>query len=126
MFKTVKKLKCLKVHLKKLAWKNGNVFENVINLREQVKEVQRKIDIDPENKELRKEECEVLKRYMEAMKDEEKLLFQKAKVNWLSMGTETMHFFISQLKVEDKGIGLRPLMMNKETGLKVWRLLSNL
>ncbi|GJR84402.1 RNA-directed DNA polymerase, eukaryota, reverse transcriptase zinc-binding domain protein [Tanacetum coccineum] len=34
MFKTVKKLRGLKKHLKKLAWKNGDVFENVKRLRE--------------------------------------------------------------------------------------------
>ncbi|GKE00282.1 hypothetical protein Tco_1388265 [Tanacetum coccineum] len=61
MFKTVKKLKGLKKDMKKLSWKNGDVFENV-KLREKQKE------------------------YVAAMKDEKKILYQKAKVKWLSVG----------------------------------------
>ncbi|GJR63143.1 hypothetical protein Tco_1505305 [Tanacetum coccineum] len=57
MFKMVNILKSLKGHLKKLAWKNGDIFENVIKLRNDFKDVQMKIDRDPDNKELRKKEC---------------------------------------------------------------------
>ncbi|GJY29498.1 RNA-directed DNA polymerase, eukaryota, reverse transcriptase zinc-binding domain protein [Tanacetum coccineum] len=82
MFKTIKSLKGLKKHLKQLAWRNGNIFENVNKLRDSVKEIQKKIDKDPNNHELRCEEEEVLKLYSEAIKDEEKFLFQKAKIKF--------------------------------------------
>ncbi|GJV18759.1 RNA-directed DNA polymerase, eukaryota, reverse transcriptase zinc-binding domain protein, partial [Tanacetum coccineum] len=82
MFKTVKSLKGLKKYLKQLAWRNGNIFENVNKLRDFVKEIQKNIVKDPNNHELRCEEAEVLKLYSEAMKDEKKILFQKAKIKW--------------------------------------------
>ncbi|GJW11212.1 RNA-directed DNA polymerase, eukaryota, reverse transcriptase zinc-binding domain protein [Tanacetum coccineum] len=40
MFKLTKKLKALKKPLKTLAWKNGNLFDNVKMLREKLKDVQ--------------------------------------------------------------------------------------
>ncbi|GJW99861.1 hypothetical protein Tco_0183775 [Tanacetum coccineum] len=83
MFKTVKKLKSLKKDLKKLTWKDGNIFDKVNSLKVQLKDVQTRIDKDPHDKELRLEESKFLNRYVEAMKDEEKLLFQKAKIKWL-------------------------------------------
>ncbi|GJT96041.1 RNA-directed DNA polymerase, eukaryota, reverse transcriptase zinc-binding domain protein [Tanacetum coccineum] len=79
MFKDVKSLKGLKKHLKQLAWRNGDIFEKVKKLRDSVKEIQMKIDKDPNNHELRCKEAEILKLYSEAMKDEEKILFQKSK-----------------------------------------------
>ncbi|GKA53311.1 RNA-directed DNA polymerase, eukaryota, reverse transcriptase zinc-binding domain protein [Tanacetum coccineum] len=81
MFKTVKKLKGLKGDMKKLAWKNMDVFENVVNLRDKLKNVQAKIDKDPHEKKLREEESVVLKEYVEAMKFKEKLLNHKNKIN---------------------------------------------
>ncbi|GKE00998.1 hypothetical protein Tco_1388981 [Tanacetum coccineum] len=83
MFKKVKKLKSLKKDLKKLTWKDGNIFDKVNSLKVQLKDVQTRIDKDPHDKELRLEERKFLNRYVEAMKDEEKLLFQKAKIKWL-------------------------------------------
>ncbi|GJW00228.1 RNA-directed DNA polymerase, eukaryota, reverse transcriptase zinc-binding domain protein [Tanacetum coccineum] len=55
---------------------------------EAVKDVQMKIDKEPNNHELRSEEAHVLKLYFEAMKDEEIFLFQKEKVKWLSVGVK--------------------------------------
>ncbi|PWA74759.1 RNA-directed DNA polymerase, eukaryota, Reverse transcriptase zinc-binding domain protein [Artemisia annua] len=98
MFKTVKKLKGIKKHMKELAWKNGDVFEKVINLRDALKQVQIKIDKDPDDKVLRQEESSILKEYVEAVKDEEKLLLQKSKVKWLSVGDRNNAFFHKTLK----------------------------
>ncbi|GKB65141.1 RNA-directed DNA polymerase, eukaryota, reverse transcriptase zinc-binding domain protein, partial [Tanacetum coccineum] len=44
MFKTVKKLKNLKSDLKKLTWKDGNVFDRVKILKVQLSKIQSKID----------------------------------------------------------------------------------
>ncbi|GJX24112.1 RNA-directed DNA polymerase, eukaryota, reverse transcriptase zinc-binding domain protein [Tanacetum coccineum] len=65
MFKTVKKLKNLKSDLKKLTWKDGNVFD---------------------------------RNYVKAIKDEEKLMYQKAKIKWLSFGDRNNAFFHKVLK----------------------------
>ncbi|GJS96055.1 RNA-directed DNA polymerase, eukaryota, reverse transcriptase zinc-binding domain protein [Tanacetum coccineum] len=98
MFKTVKNLKGLKKHLKQLAWCNGDVFENVKKLIEVVKDVQMKIDKDPNNHDLRSEDANVLKLYSEAMKDEEKIIVQKAKVKWLSVGDRNNAYFHKTIK----------------------------
>ncbi|GJX84964.1 RNA-directed DNA polymerase, eukaryota, reverse transcriptase zinc-binding domain protein [Tanacetum coccineum] len=68
MFKTVKKLKSLKKDLRRLAWENGNVFYRVKSLRNQLKE------------------------------DEEKILYQKAKIKWLSVGDRNNAYFHKILK----------------------------
>ncbi|GJX30663.1 RNA-directed DNA polymerase, eukaryota, reverse transcriptase zinc-binding domain protein [Tanacetum coccineum] len=44
MCKTVKSLKGLKKHMKQLAWKNGDVFENVRILTDSMKDIQQNID----------------------------------------------------------------------------------
>nr|GEX07717.1 hypothetical protein [Tanacetum cinerariifolium] len=98
MFKTVKKLRSLKRDLKKLASKDGNIFENVQKLKEHLKDVQVRIDKEPHNKELRIEESSVIEEYVAARKDEEKLLYQKAKVKWLSEGDRNNAFFHRVLK----------------------------
>ncbi|GKD72928.1 RNA-directed DNA polymerase, eukaryota, reverse transcriptase zinc-binding domain protein [Tanacetum coccineum] len=50
MFKIVKNLRGLKRDLKRLSWKDGDVFENVSKLRYLLKDVQIRIDKDPHNK----------------------------------------------------------------------------
>ncbi|GKD09416.1 RNA-directed DNA polymerase, eukaryota, reverse transcriptase zinc-binding domain protein, partial [Tanacetum coccineum] len=56
LFKIVKKLRSMKKDLKKLTWKDGNIFDNVKRLRDHLKEVQSNIDKDLENNLLREEE----------------------------------------------------------------------
>ncbi|GKB53018.1 RNA-directed DNA polymerase, eukaryota, reverse transcriptase zinc-binding domain protein, partial [Tanacetum coccineum] len=98
MFRTVKNMRSLKKHLKDLAWKNGDVFENVKKLRESVKEIQQRIDKDPRNNNLRSEEAVILKEYSKAMKEEELILYQKAKVKWLSVGDRNNAYFHKAIK----------------------------
>ncbi|GJU03086.1 RNA-directed DNA polymerase, eukaryota, reverse transcriptase zinc-binding domain protein [Tanacetum coccineum] len=98
MFNIVKKLKGLKRHLKKLTWKDGDIFKKVKKLRGMLKDVQLKIDKDPAQKHLKEKESLILKEYVEAMKDEEKNLFQKAKIKWLSVGDRNNAFFHTVLK----------------------------
>nr|GEX36878.1 RNA-directed DNA polymerase, eukaryota, reverse transcriptase zinc-binding domain protein [Tanacetum cinerariifolium] len=88
----------LKKPLKKLAWENGNVFENVKSLRDSVKEVQQKIYKVPHNKYLRSDEVDILKAYSKAMKEEELILYQKAKVKWLSVGDRNNAYFHKAIK----------------------------
>ncbi|GJY94470.1 RNA-directed DNA polymerase, eukaryota, reverse transcriptase zinc-binding domain protein [Tanacetum coccineum] len=98
MFRVVKDLNILKKPLKSLAWKNGDLFENVKFLRDRLKDVQAKIDENPSNKMLREEESNILASYSVAMKDEKQLLFQKAKIKWLSVGDMNNAYFHKVLK----------------------------
>ncbi|GKB49009.1 RNA-directed DNA polymerase, eukaryota, reverse transcriptase zinc-binding domain protein [Tanacetum coccineum] len=88
----------LKPHLNKLNWKNGNLFEKVADLKIKLFNVQRKIDLDPSNKDIRNEGVELLREYKEATMDEEKLLRQKAKVTWLREGDKNSAYFHTVLK----------------------------
>nr|GEU77833.1 hypothetical protein [Tanacetum cinerariifolium] len=56
MFQLVKKLKNLKSHLKKLNWQDGNLFEKVEDLKNDLLNIQKKIDEDPHDKVLRDRE----------------------------------------------------------------------
>ncbi|GJT73659.1 RNA-directed DNA polymerase, eukaryota, reverse transcriptase zinc-binding domain protein [Tanacetum coccineum] len=56
MHRLVKRLKSLKPYLNKLNWKNGNLFEKVVVLKTKLHDVERRIDMDPANKDLRNEE----------------------------------------------------------------------
>ncbi|GJU59705.1 RNA-directed DNA polymerase, eukaryota, reverse transcriptase zinc-binding domain protein [Tanacetum coccineum] len=57
-----------------------------------------KIDKNPDSKQLREEESSMLVDYVEAMKDEEKILFQKAKIKWLCLGDKNNSYFHKVLK----------------------------
>ncbi|GJZ02307.1 RNA-directed DNA polymerase, eukaryota, reverse transcriptase zinc-binding domain protein [Tanacetum coccineum] len=59
---------------------------------------QRRIDKDPHNASLKKQEAEILKEYSIAKKDEEKLLVQKAKIDWLCEGDKNSNFFHTVIK----------------------------
>ncbi|GJZ59819.1 RNA-directed DNA polymerase, eukaryota, reverse transcriptase zinc-binding domain protein [Tanacetum coccineum] len=61
-------------------------------------EVQSKIDGDPHNRALREMGVDVLKEYSVTLEDEEKLLFQRAKVNWLNDGDRNSAFFHKVIK----------------------------
>ncbi|GJT35991.1 RNA-directed DNA polymerase, eukaryota, reverse transcriptase zinc-binding domain protein [Tanacetum coccineum] len=98
MFQIVKRIRSLKRGLKKLIWKNGNIFDNITSLKNKLKEIQIEIDKDPRDKQLRSEESSCLQEYVEALKDEEKLLFQKAKIKWLSVGDRNNAYFHKVLK----------------------------
>lgn len=98
MYKMVHKLKALKPHLNKLNWKNGNLFDKVEELRGKLHDVQTKIDKDPLNKTLRNEEVQIIGDYNSALQDEEKLLCQKARVDWLKEGDRNSAYFHKVLK----------------------------
>ncbi|GJU84545.1 hypothetical protein Tco_1292091 [Tanacetum coccineum] len=101
MFKTIKKLKGLKKDMKKLSLKNGDVFKNVKKLRDKLKELLINIDKALDLKQLKKEESIVLQEYVAATKDEEKLLYKKAKVKWLNVADRNNAYFHKVLKNRD-------------------------
>ncbi|GJT54657.1 RNA-directed DNA polymerase, eukaryota, reverse transcriptase zinc-binding domain protein [Tanacetum coccineum] len=53
---------------------NGNLFDKVEEVRDELKNIQKQIDKDPHKKVLRSAEVKILKEYMTIMEDEEKLL----------------------------------------------------
>ncbi|GJY95063.1 RNA-directed DNA polymerase, eukaryota, reverse transcriptase zinc-binding domain protein [Tanacetum coccineum] len=57
MYKVVQKLKTLKKPLRNLNWKNGNVFEKMQNLKQSLYDIQRQLDGDSFNKDLK--ECSI-------------------------------------------------------------------
>ncbi|GJX46350.1 hypothetical protein Tco_0271540 [Tanacetum coccineum] len=67
-------------------------------LKEDLKSIQAAIDADPFDKCLRDKGSAILEKYVEAVKDEEKLLFQKCKIKWLSYGDKNNSFFHKMLK----------------------------
>lgn len=84
--------------MKKLSWQNGNLFERVKNLKAELKGLQQRIDVSPFDVELRKKVSKDLKEYKEAVEDEEKLLFQKARIDWLKDGDKNSAYFHKDIK----------------------------
>ncbi|GJZ19611.1 copia protein [Tanacetum coccineum] len=87
-----------KRHFKDLAWKDGDIFEKVKELRNGLKETQTKIDKNPTDKDLRAEESKIQHEYNNAMGDEENFVYQKAKVKCLSVGDRNNAYFYRALK----------------------------
>ncbi|GKF46376.1 hypothetical protein Tco_0136178, partial [Tanacetum coccineum] len=98
------------LHTKKRAFKFSNFVADkkefnptVMNIWNGVYEgchMFRLINIDkrPDSKQIREKESRILSEYVEAMKVEEKLLFQKAKIKWLCLGDRNNSYFHKVLK----------------------------
>nr|GEU87601.1 hypothetical protein [Tanacetum cinerariifolium] len=98
MFTVVSKLKLLKKPLRKLKVTQGDLAKKVAESRHESERVQTmKVD-DSHNSVLRNKEIECLKMYKDAMRDEESMLKQRAKVTWLSEGDANTKFFHKTVK----------------------------
>ncbi|GJT03880.1 RNA-directed DNA polymerase, eukaryota, reverse transcriptase zinc-binding domain protein [Tanacetum coccineum] len=98
MYKLIQKMKRMKDPLNRIAWKNGNLFQNVKKLEADVKMAQVEVEANPSCS-IRKEKLsQVLNEYNIAIDDEEKLLAQKAKVKWLSEGDKNTKYFHNVIK----------------------------
>ncbi|PWA52898.1 RNA-directed DNA polymerase, eukaryota, Reverse transcriptase zinc-binding domain protein [Artemisia annua] len=67
MFKVVSKLKVLKKPFRSMLFREGNIHEKVTKLRHELDEVQRALDLDPFNVDLRKEEACYINVFNEAV-----------------------------------------------------------
>nr|GEV38076.1 hypothetical protein [Tanacetum cinerariifolium] len=99
MFKVVKQIKNFKKASNDLNyWKNRNLFNNVVVLKQQLKEDQSNLEVDPFNLNKRMEVVEIINKYIEAIEDELKLLHKTTKIKWLRERDNNYAFFYSILK----------------------------
>ncbi|GJY83206.1 RNA-directed DNA polymerase, eukaryota, reverse transcriptase zinc-binding domain protein [Tanacetum coccineum] len=98
MFKLVIRLKVMKKHLRRFNRQNGNVFEKGKFLQTELARVQECLDKDPSNSLLREEEMIYASAYREAAIDEERLLKQKTKIEWLKEGDSNSSYFHNVIK----------------------------
>ncbi|GJR30025.1 retrovirus-related pol polyprotein from transposon TNT 1-94 [Tanacetum coccineum] len=98
MFRVVKKLKNLKKPLRKLLFAQGNLNEYVKSLRLELDRVQKDLDADPTNVILREEEAAYVQAFNNALLMQERLLMQKAKIEWLKVGDSNSAYFHKSVK----------------------------
>ncbi|GJR75133.1 RNA-directed DNA polymerase, eukaryota, reverse transcriptase zinc-binding domain protein [Tanacetum coccineum] len=98
MYCLVKRMKHLKPILNKMNWKNGDLTIKVEKLRALLKENQALVEKNPHNKSIKDKSIEILEEYNVAVKDEEKLLAQKARIDWLNEGDKNSAFFHKVIK----------------------------
>ena len=98
MYSVVSKLKLLKKPLRKFRNSQGKLSENVKVLKEELGRVQTAMVNDSHNAQFRHEEMVYLNAYTEAVKDEELMPKQRAKVTWLCEGDANTKFFHKSVK----------------------------
>ncbi|XP_071705425.1 uncharacterized protein [Rutidosis leptorrhynchoides] len=94
----VSKLKLVKKKLRQFSREKGSVFDKVKKLKIELERVQTDVMNDPDNLELREEENAYFKAYKEASIDEERLLIQKTKLQWLKEGDQNTAYFHKVMK----------------------------
>ncbi|XP_071726887.1 uncharacterized protein [Rutidosis leptorrhynchoides] len=93
MYKVVKNLRMLKKPIRKLMWSKGNVHDKVIQCRHELDNAQKVLDADPFHVSARDEASRLLKEYNVAIHEEESLLKQKSKIEWLRVGDNNTSYF---------------------------------
>ncbi|GJV71495.1 RNA-directed DNA polymerase, eukaryota, reverse transcriptase zinc-binding domain protein [Tanacetum coccineum] len=69
-----------------------------IEWKEKLQEIQRKVDLNPHDADLKNKKAVILKEYNTVRRDKEKLLMQKAKIDWLTDGDRNNKYFNTVLK----------------------------
>ncbi|CAH1436139.1 unnamed protein product [Lactuca virosa] len=114
MFKVCQKLKILKKHCRELCNKHRGSGKRIQMLRKELESKQSEIDLNPFNCKIREEHTNILFDFNVACNDEEKLLFQRSKINWLQEGDNNTKFF--HRTVKSRGNRNRILMVIDEDG----------
>nr|GEV72663.1 hypothetical protein [Tanacetum cinerariifolium] len=92
------KMKIMKKPLRKLMHNHGNLHERVNQLRLELDEVQKALERDPSNSDIRDEEAVYVQAFNEAKIDEERFLRQKAKIDWLEGDDSNSTHFHKSIK----------------------------
>ncbi|GJV03160.1 RNA-directed DNA polymerase, eukaryota, reverse transcriptase zinc-binding domain protein [Tanacetum coccineum] len=74
------------------------LVKNLKAMKEKLKYIQKKVDQEPHNADLKEAEAKILKEYNVAVQDEGKFLFQQATIDWLRDGDKNSKFFHAILK----------------------------
>nr|KAJ0187106.1 hypothetical protein LSAT_V11C900454800 [Lactuca sativa] len=98
MFRLCQKLKFLKKPLRKLLNLHGKYAEKVSKCRDDLSRIQFELDRDPGNEDLRIEESFYLHSFLNASREEECYLKQRAKVQWLKEGDSNSNYFHKVVK----------------------------
>ncbi|GJV35267.1 putative RNA-directed DNA polymerase [Tanacetum coccineum] len=102
MYRVVTKMKALKKPLRKLLQSHGNLHDRVNSLRTELDEVQKALDRNPLDTNLRDEEAAYVNAFNEAKIDEERFLKQKAKIEWLDVGDSNSSYFHKSVKCKNQ------------------------
>ncbi|GJT19200.1 RNA-directed DNA polymerase, eukaryota, reverse transcriptase zinc-binding domain protein [Tanacetum coccineum] len=81
----------------KQGW-NEEIEDRVEECRDKLKKAQLLMEKNPFDEQVKKEEATCLSLYLEAVSDEENLLMQKAKLDWISKGDRNTKFFHKMIK----------------------------
>ncbi|PWA72744.1 RNA-directed DNA polymerase, eukaryota, Reverse transcriptase zinc-binding domain protein [Artemisia annua] len=122
MFKVVSKLKALKKPFRRMLFREGNIHEKVSKLRHELDAVQRALDLDPFNVDLREEGACYLNAFNEAILKEECFLKQKAKVEWLRVGDSNSAYFhkvVKSRKARSRIDSICDVLIEDAIGLKL-------
>ncbi|KAJ0442264.1 putative RNA-directed DNA polymerase [Helianthus annuus] len=84
-----------------LLHQQGNLHKKVELLRNKLDDIQKSIQLDPLDVNLRVNESECVQQFQEASLDEERFLKQKSKVQWLAEGDANTSFFHVSLKCKN-------------------------
>ena len=93
MFKVTQKLGMLKKPCRRLYYMYNCSGKRLHDLRRLLDEKQVELDGDPFNYVIREDHTRRLTEYLEVFEDEEKILLQKSKINWLKEGDRNSKFF---------------------------------
>ena len=96
-FTLTQKLKSTKTALRSLNFSNGNVHNNLLAARQELSNFQMNISSPPSNSELLWEKS-LIENFQNALLEEETLLKQKSRVNWLKCGDSNSKFFFNACK----------------------------
>ncbi|XP_023752887.1 uncharacterized protein LOC111901263 [Lactuca sativa] len=114
MFKVCQKLKILKKYCRELCNKHRGSGKRIQELRKELEGKQADIDLNPFDCKIREEHANIFFEFNVACNDEEKLLYQRSKINWLLEGDNNTKFF--HRVVKSRGNRNRILMVLDEDG----------
>ncbi|XP_071687938.1 uncharacterized protein [Rutidosis leptorrhynchoides] len=98
MYRLVNKLRMLKTPIQRLMWCKGDIHKRVVQLRDELESAQKEVDAHPYSTTLREKENIALKHYNEVVFQEESLLKQKLKIEWLRVGYCNSNYFHKVVK----------------------------